>query len=173
MEEEFTSLKEEIQKLREKLEEKTIEKKKDFKFLSRIRLSPKKLKENFVIVEYIHNNGQIEFLKAPIEESTMMIKGIPRLALPSDILYYNKKPFIILPEWSYKPFSKKEEYSKAVEENLTNEGFSLLINRMHKEAIASKKKLSGWIILLVFAVIGIIIYFLLGGNKLFVKLFGG
>ena len=164
------NLKDEIKKLKEKIDgEENINKKKSkkFKIPFKGRLKIRELKKNYVTVLYLKNNHTGEFIKVPIDESSTMINGIPRIATTEEIIYIDgKTPLIIQPEWSAKPISISDSYEQAVKEQLTSEGFSVLLNRMKKEAISSKKKMSGWIIILIIAIIGIVAFILLGGGKL-------
>ena len=164
------NLKDEIKRLRERVEgveEKEKKKEKKFKLPSKARLNRKNLKDNYVTVLYLKNNRTAEFMKLPIDESSTMVNGIPRIATADEVLYLDgKTPLIIQPEWSVKPFSPSDNYEEAVKMQLTSEGYTVLINRMKKEAIATKKKMPGWIIIVIIAVIGIAGFFLLGGTKL-------
>ena len=164
------NLKDEIRRLKEKIdgEENIKEKKgKKFKIPYKGRLNKKNLKDNYVTVLYLKNNHTGEFIKVKIDESATMINGIPRIATTDEIIYIDgKTPLIIQPEWSVKPISISDNYEEAVKKELTSEGFSVLLNKMKKEAIQTKKKMSGWIIIVIIAVIGIAGFFLLGGNKL-------
>ena len=169
MEEEF-NLKDEIKRLKSKIDGDvdTKDKKKKFKLPSKARLSRRNLRDNYVTVLHLNNNHTGEFLKVKIDESTTMVNGIPRIANTEEIIYIDgKTPLIIQPEWSVKPISISDNYEKSVKDELTSEGFSVLLNRMKKEAIKTKKKMSGWIIVLILAVIGVAGFFLLGGTKLF------
>ena len=174
MEEEF-NLKDEIRRLKEKIdqEEPKKEKKKRFKLPGKAKLSRKNLKDGYVTICYIKNNRDVEFFKVPIDESTTMIKGVPRLATTDDMLFFKKNPLLIVPEWSIKPFSPTDHYDDTVKERLRSAGYALLMNRMQKETLSLKKKMSGWIIILIIAVIGVIGFFLLGGNKFIQGAFGG
>lgn len=164
------NLKDEIKRLKEKIDgtESIKEKKgKKFKIPFKGRLKTNELKKNYVTVLYLKNNHTGEFIKVPIDESSTMINGIPRIATTEEIIYIDgKTPMIIQPEWSVKPISISDNYEQSVREQLTSEGFSVLLNRMKKEAIITKKKMSGWIIIVIIAVIGIAAFFLLGGTKL-------
>ena len=168
MGEEF-NLKDEIKRLKDKIDG-NIEQPKDkkkFKIPFKAKVKVNELKKNFVTVLYLKNNHTGEFIKVPIDESSTMINGIPRIATTEEIIYIDgKTPLIIQPEWSVKPISISDNYEQAVKEQLTSEGFTVLLNRMKKEAIISKKKMSGWLIILIIAVIGIVGFILLGGGKL-------
>ena len=163
------NLKDEIKRLKEKIdgEENIKEKKKKFKIPFKGRLRVSEIKKNYVTVLYIKNNHTGEFIKIPIDESSTMINGIPRIATTEEIIYIDgKTPLIIQPEWSVKPISISDSYEDTVQKELTSEGYSVLLNRMKKEAIISKNKMSGWIIVLIIAAIGIAGFILLGGGKL-------
>lgn len=167
MEEEF-NLKEEIRKLKERVAEEDISKKskKGFKIPYKGKLSKKNIKDNYVTYLFIKNNRDTDIFKAQIDEGTTLIKGSPRLATTDDIIYYKGKPMIIQPEWSVKPFSPSQNYQETVNDKLKSAGYSLLLNRMQKEAIEAKKKMNGMMIIIIIAVIGIAAFMLLGGTKL-------
>lgn len=173
MEEENFNLKDEIKRLKEKIDGDTPKekKKKLFRLPSKARVNKSDLKKGFVTILYIKNNRHGEFIKLPIDESTTMVNGIPRIASTDDIIFIDDKgktiPMIIQPEWRVNPIRPSEDYEKALTDDMTSEGFSVLINRMKKEAISTKKKMSGWIIGVIIAVIGVAAFILLGGGKLF------
>jgi hypothetical protein len=163
------NLKDEIKRLKEKIDkgETKEDKKKKFKIPFKARVKMRELKKNYITVLHLNNNHTGYFIKVPIDESSTMINGIPRIATTEEIIYIDgKTPLIIQPEWSVKPISISDSYEDTVRQQLTSEGFSVLLNRMKKEAIIAKKKLSGWLIFLLIAVIGVIAFFLLGGGKL-------
>lgn len=160
------NLKDEIKKLKEKINDEEPKKNKKFKIPFKGKLNKKNLKDNYITYIFIKNNRDTDIFKAQIDEATTLIKGVPRIATTDDIIYYQGKPLIIQPEWSVKPFSPSQNYESTVQEKLTSAGYALLMNRMQKEAIQTKKKMNGWLIIIIIAVIAIVGFFLLGGTKL-------
>jgi len=166
------NLKDEIRRLKEKVDGVEVSKdKKKFRLPTKGRLSKQNLKKGYVTVLHIKNNRHGEFIKLPIDESTTMLNGIPRIAKADDIILIDDKgktvPMIIQPEWRVNPINPSEDYEKAVNDEMTSEGYSLLMNRMQKEVIALKKKMGTWMIFLIIGIIVVAAFFLLGGGKLF------
>ena len=153
------------------INEKLIEEKKvkKWKLPMSGKLSKKQKKQGYVTYILIRNSGHMDFTKAPIDESTTLIEGIPRIATPDDILRDAKgNPFIIQPEWSVKPFSRIDAYSEDIKNQTLAAGFKLLLNTMKKDALELKKKSSGgsWIIWIVVAVAAIAGIAYISGVKL-------
>lgn len=161
------SMKDMIKKLNEKIDVMSQQKENKSRFKIP-KLSNGFVKKNFVNVIYIKENSNIQLLKMPIENSTISIEGVPRLSTADCVLQYKGKPTIILPAWSMKPFSPRNNYDETVNEKWSIAGRKLIIDRMHRDAIEAKKKMGGmiwWIILGVVALgAG---YYLLKGGKFF------
>ena len=131
--------------------------------------SKAQVKKGWTTVQIIRNNGSIDFIKAPIEDGTVDVDGIPRISTIDYKLSYKGTPFVIIPEWSLKPFSPVENYEQTEKDRLTTTGTRLILAKMEKEAIKPKGAggfgTIGWIILGV-AVIAVV-YYLMKGGKLF------
>lgn len=164
------NMKDILKKINEKID--TLSEKKENKSKLKIpfgsKLSKPNLKRNYINVIYIKENGHFDVLKLPIEKGTIEIDGVPRISTADCILNYKNKPFMILPSWSLKPFIPQEDYEETVKDKWGIAGRKLIIDRMHRDAIDSKKKnipLIWWIIL------GMIVigagYYLFSGGKLF------
>lgn len=145
---------EKLDLLIEKLDKKDT--KEDFKVPYSGKVSKLKAKKGWVTYMVINENKNIRFKKFKIDEQTVMLDDIPRIAMPDDVLYYKGRPFIIQPEWSSNPYSPKKEVDEAIEKQRTSQGFKLLINRMKMEVITAKKKMAmGWFLgLLLLLVVG-------------------
>lgn len=165
MEEENTSIKDEIKKLNENfnvlLESGRV---KGFKLPYKARLGRKKVKNDYTTICYINNNREVTFIKAPISEGTVMIGGTPRLATTDYMLSYKGKPFIIQPSWSIKPFSPADNYDDAVKTNTIAVGYRLLLNTMKSEQISAKKKIGIGFIIGALVIGAIVIYFISKGG---------
>ena len=136
------------------------EKKKKFKFKipGRFRVSKGKAKKDWVTVMKINNNRTIAFDKQQIQDQSIMVDGVPRLARTDEILYYKGKPLVIQPAWSVKPFSPTENLQQTNNDNNNEQGWRILIARLESDLIKAKKKMSWLIIIGVVAAIGALGY---------------
>ena len=141
---------------------------KKFKMPGVVKLPKSKIKKNWVTAIMINENRTMDAIRVPVEDGTIKIDGIPRIATTDHIISWRGKPVVILPSWSIKPFSPEENYEKSVREQMTTTGRKLVIAKMKRDTIDPKKGsfgMIGWIIvLLVVAGVG---YYLFKGGKLF------
>lgn len=136
-------------------------KKKLFKLPSKAKLSKSKIKNNWVTIMKINENKGVDFIKDKIDNQTIVIDGIPRLATAEDVLNYKGSPLIIQPSWSVKPFSPSENYEKSLEDGSNSKGYALLLARMKAGAIDLKKKMNVFLIIGLVVVAGIVLYMVL------------
>ena len=168
-EENNESIKELIKKIADRQEELVRAKEiKPFRMPSKFKLPKSKIKRNWITALIIHENRNIDAIRVPIEDGTIKIDGIPRISTTDYVMSWKGKPIIILPSWSLKPFSPEENYEKTVREQMTTTGRKLVISKMKRDIVESKKMgfgMIGWIILI--AVVGGVAYYLFKGGKLF------
>lgn len=160
--ENLEDIKKELQELKAEKEQ---PKEKKFRFPFGTKVGKSQAKKNYVTVMKINENGAVAFTKKPIEQQTIMEDGVPRLATPDYVLRFKKNPMIILPSWSVKPFSPVEQFEKSMIDGSNTKGYKILLDRMNKEQVSSKKQMGGmlkWIIGLALA--GIIIYAIMSGG---------
>lgn len=139
-------------------------KEKDFKIPFNAKVIGKKLKENYITVQKINENGNITFLKEKIIDQTVLVDGVPRIASGEHVLRYKRRPLMIIPTWSVVPFSPAEQSSKSLTDGSNSTGYRLLMNRMQTEVLKIGKKLGGIGIGIGALIIGgIILYALLSG----------
>jgi hypothetical protein len=145
------------------------DKPKKFKLPFKAKVSNGKAKKGYVGVLKINENGVITPSKEPIEEQTIMVDGVPRLANPDYVLKWKvgtkTLPIMILPSWSVKPFSPSEDFKRSLSDGSNTAGYKLLLNRMKLSTVEDKKKTLGklgWIFGAI--VIGIIGYALISGG---------
>lgn len=172
------TLKDEVKELKDILlkENQTPKQKKEkvklFRIPGRGKLNAQKLKKNWITVLHLYENHTASFNKYPIEDQTIIIDKIPRLATGDNIFLIegkNKKPLLVLPSWSVKPTSPtdksfldiSENYEEMSKKGLNVNGYKILLNRMQKEALSTKKPMPGWIWIVGLAIIGVVVYFLL------------
>lgn len=157
------NLKEKMNKIEEKLDVilDSKDKKKAFKLPSKAKLNNSKVKKNWVTVCKINENKGVDFTKEPIDNQTIIIDGIPRLATGEDVLNYKGKPMLIIPSWSVKPFSPTESFKESLEDGSNTKGYALLLARMKAGAIDMKKKMNAFLIIGLVALAGIVLYVVL------------
>ena len=163
------SIKDLLKKLAEQNEQ-LIEKKKpkEWKFPFIGRVNNNKANQGYATFCIIKDNGEVQFIKTQVSEGTAMIEGFPRVAMADYALHYKGKPFYIIPSWSMKPFSPKENLEQTEKDKMHMVGRRLVLERLQREAINPKKKMGGmigWIILI--GVVGIGAYYLISGGKIF------
>lgn len=166
-EEKKKSLTEELDEIRKSLDEIKGKKKEKkpwtFKIPWKAKVSKKKLKENYATIMKIDENRNVKFMKEPIDEQTMIVDGIPRIAVGKYVLSYKNKPLIIQPSWSVTPFSPDDDYKKSLFDNSNSAGYKLLMNAMKKNVYAEKKKSTGWAMIIgALALVGIVVYAIVG-----------
>ena len=129
------------------------------------KVGKKKARQNYIIVEKIGSNGSVTYERSQIKDGTILIDGVPRIVTPEDIVFYKgKRPMIIQPDWSVVPFSKKDHFDKSQQAGYGTKGWKLIYQRMMTSMIDDKKKISGWLIFGIIAVVGVIGYFAFKGG---------
>lgn len=162
------TIQDDIKEIKEKLSQQEVGKKeKKFRLPFGKKVGGGQKKKNYVTICKLNENGQINFKKVQIIDQTFMEDDIPRLAAAGYVMYWKKNPFIILPSWSVEPFSPMEHYKNSLITGTNTVGYSLLLAKMKKEQIGTKKSMGAilpWIIGVGLA--GIIIYaiFFSGGS---------
>lgn len=150
---------EEIRELKEIID--TKEKKKErkpkiFKIPAKGKISTPKIKKNWVTIIEIGENRNLNFTKQQIQDQTVMIDGVPRLATADNILVYKNKPVLIIPRYSVKPLSPSDNLFLHIPENwkdieqkgLNIKGYKVLMDRMKRDALLTKKPIPAWVWLL-------------------------
>lgn len=157
------SLRELIEDLNRKIEDQAERPKvkKGFKIPFKAKVGNAKAKKGWTTVLVVKENRNVRFEKQMIDEQTVVVDGIPRIVTPEETLYYNGKPFVIIPSWSVKPFSPEKNYEQTVKDQYTSQGYRLLLNALKSEAIKPKRAVSGLLaigIVLALAVLGYMAY---------------
>jgi len=142
------------------------EKKKSFNFWIPFmaKVGKNRAKKGWATYLVIKENRNIAFEKHPIDEQTVIVDGTPRITTADDVLFYRNKPFVILPNWSVKPFSPTENYNDTMKAQYSSQGSKLLLNRMKKETVENKKTVSGFTIFIILTGIVILGYFAYQGG---------
>jgi hypothetical protein len=136
-------------------------------------------KKNWIQVWIINENGHLNPTKKQIDEQTIIVDGIPRLATNQYVMFYKNRPLIILPSWSveplpvnktdrveFTPFNPKENLEESLIKGTNTKGYKIIMAKMLKETVNPKKPMSNvikWIIGL--GLVAIIGYALISGGK--------
>lgn len=158
------TMKEKIDEVYEKLKD-VEEKPKPIKMPRRGKLSKMKQRKGFITIVRVDDNGNIDFEKQKIVDSTFKLSNDTYHVLPdetpekrSPILSYKGKPCLIQVSKRLNPFNPFDEKNET-------SGQKYLMARMLTDAIKIKSKGSGillWVIVGVI-IIGGIVYFTQGG----------
>ena len=172
---------EDISQIKEMLKQPEVEEKHWWGGKKKIKLkkvSKGQAKKNWIYVWTINENGHLNPTKKQIDEQTIMVDGIPRIATNQYIMFYKNRPMIILPSWSVEPlpvnindradftvFNPKQNLEESLIKGTNTKGLKILLAKMLKETVNPKKPMSNvikWIIGLGLA--GIIGYALISGG---------
>ena len=166
MYEENKGLRDILSEINEKLDEGVLKKKKEKKFWMPLgaRVGKSKVKHNWITICKINENRGVTFEKQQISEQTILIDGAPRVITADDVLIYKNKPFVILPNWSTKPFSPTENYEETAKKNYASQGYRLLLNRMQGEVLKAKRKFKLGAIFVIIIIVIVIGYFVSKGG---------
>lgn len=154
-------------KVEDKLKEIDSKKKKPKKF--RLPFGKKvgiaKKKKNYITLVRMNENNGLNFEVVPINNQTILVDKIPRLAMSKYVFYYKKNPMIFLPNWSVEPFSPESNLEKSLKDGTNTKGFAILLERMQREQLGNKKQINGvFKIVIGLAIAGIIGYALVTGG---------
>ena len=155
----MVELREELKEIKELLVETKEKKEKKFRLPFTKKVSPRSGSKGYITLLKINENGFIDIKKEKIEDQTIMVDGIPRLAPPNVVLHWKKNPILILPSWSVKPFSPADNYEESEKEKMNTKGYKILLDKMKKETVGSKPQMGNmikWILGL--GLLAIIIY---------------
>jgi hypothetical protein len=184
------AIQEDLNRIKEMLKQPEVEEKHWWGGKKKVKL-PRKVskgqaKKNWVTVWTINENGHLNPSKKQIDEQTIMIDGIPRLATNQYIMFFKNRPLIILPSWSVEPlpvrpkifvqegekvdtdnlpFNPKQNLEESFVNGTNTKGLKILLAKMLKETVNPKKPMSNilkWGIGIALA--GIIGYALISGG---------
>lgn len=110
------------------------------------KLSTGDLKSNGVLAVVVGENKEFRFEKLNIEDSTVTLNKVPRIATAEYLGTYKGKPAMIIPEWSAEPINFQKQYDQAARDKMLAVGYRLLLNRIELGAIKAKKQIKGWIV---------------------------
>lgn len=149
---------------RELLEKKKV-KKWNIPFTARIGMGKKAKRRGKVVFMNIGQNKAVTFIKAQLDDGVAMVNDVPHVVEPDDILIWkNKIPLVIQPQWSERPFSAKDHYDKTIAAQQHSKGWQYIMNYIYKTQIKAKKNVPiGLIVIGGLALIGLGYYLIKSG----------
>lgn len=134
-------------------------------FTARMGMGKKKKRKGYVVFMNIGENKALTFIKAQVDDGVAMVNDVPHYVQPEDILLYkNKLPIVIQPQWSERPFSAKSHYDLVNNKSEGSLGWKYIINYINKNQITQKKSFpTGLIVIGVLAIIGLGYYLIKSG----------
>jgi len=138
-------LNERIRKIEKVIDEQNQKKEKKFRLPFGKKVGKAQKKKNYITIMKINENGVVNFRKTQISNQTFMEEGIPRMGTADYMLQWKKNPLVILPSWSLKPFSPKEEFEKSLSDGSNTKGYKILLDRMYSEQTKQKKEMGSLI----------------------------
>lgn len=143
--EEDTTLKDQLKRLNDNLE--GMKKEGKIKAIKpNKKLNTGDLKKNAVMAVVVGENKEFKFEKLNIEDGTVTLNKVPRIATAEYLGTYKGRPAMIIPEWSCEPISFQKTYEQNARDKMLSVGYRLLANRIELGAIKAKKQIKGWII---------------------------
>ena len=131
-------------------------------FLTKFKsnVGKKKIEKGWATIIIIRNNRNLTFTRAQVKDGIAIIDGFPRVCTVDHTLFFKRKPFYILPEWSLKPFSPEDNYAQTERDKMNIAGRRAVLATLETEKIKTKKDYGNmiWIVLGII-VIGGIYYF--------------
>jgi len=129
-------------------------------------LGRKKKREGYVVVMKIGLNKAVSFEKCQIDEGVYIgADKIPHKVRQDEILIWkNKIPMIIQPEWAEEAWNPNQHYTETQENGTGSQGYQYIMNFIYKNQIKEKKEVKmGLMIVGGLAVIGLIWYLIKSG----------
>lgn len=129
------------------------------------KVSNRRIRNNYVTVMMILENGAVKFSREQIIGNTLLIDGSPYVITPKNILAYKKKPIVIIPNYSMKAFDPVSHYDETVRNQETQAGYELILKRMLLEGVGKKRGgISGGLILTIIILAIVAYYFFSSGG---------
>jgi len=134
-------------------------------FSARTGMGKVKKRQGYVVFMNIGTNKAVTFIKAPVTDNVALVNNVPHVVEPEDILLWkNRIPLVIIPQWSQRPFSTKDHFKQTIAANQHSAGWEYIMNFILKTQIQAKKTVpTGLIIIGVLAIIGLGFYLFKSG----------
>lgn len=109
---------------------------------ARTGMGKSKKRKGYVVFMNIGLNRAVTFIKAPVEEGVAMVNGVPHVVNSDDILIWkNKIPIVIQPQFSEKPFSAQAFHNLVTQNKEETKGWQYIMNYILKHQIKEKKEI--------------------------------
>jgi len=132
--------------------------------------TPAKIKKGMCLVQTILNNGSMDINWHPIEDGIVKLKnGLSYPAVSKYIINYRNKPWLIIPEWSEKPFSPAEQFQEVFKDGELSYPQRLLGELAERKAakLEVKKKFGKvWLFVIIGVVLLVLAYIIFSGGGL-------
>ena len=103
-------------------------------FTARMGMGKKKKRQGYVVFMNIGTNKALTFIKAPVVDNVALVNNVPHVIEPEDILLWkNKIPIVIQPQWSEKPFSTKDHFKDTQAAGQNTAGWEYIMNFLLKK----------------------------------------
>lgn len=134
-------------------------------FGARFGMGKAKKRKGYVVFVNIGTNKALTLIKAPISDGVALVNNVPHIVEPDDILLWkNKIPIVIQPQWSERPFSPKNHFAQTEKSGQNTAGWEYIMNFILKTQIQAKKSIPGGLIIIgVIALIGLGYYLIKSG----------
>jgi len=160
MEEQTTSLRDELKELKEIVSEskkKPRKKERGFRLPYKAKVGNRKLRDGYVTVVKIEDNMGVDFIKEPIKDGTIKLGDTFHAVEEYDIFHYKGKPLI------FQPKSKLNPYNPLTGQNETY-GQPYVMARMEGDKITGKKKIGIGLSIGALIIGAVIVYALFSGG---------
>lgn len=146
---------------------KTGTKKWNLPWSARTGMGKARKRQGYVLFMNIGMNKAVTFIKAPVVDNVAMVNNVPHVVEPEDILIWkNKIPMVIQPQWSERPFSSKDHFDMTLESGQNTKGWQYIMNYILSSQIKEKKKFSGGLIIIGVIAVAALGYYLFKSGAL-------
>ena len=160
------AIKDELDELKKKFEE--IEskgkRKKKFRLPFKARIGKRKMREGYVTILIIRDNGNLDFTKEPIIDATFKLNDTIHYLDEESIFYYKGKPFIIQAKKKLTQHNPKKSDKEPLEGKNETYGQKYVMARMESDKLTLKKSMGWGMSIGAIVIVGIIVYSLFTGG---------
>ena len=141
--------------------------KKKFRLPMDIKMQKAKFKKNYILVQFLRNNGAVEFKIQEIIDNTVKINNIYYEATGKYLMRYKNMPMIVLPEWNISPvtneielFDAGKNLENAVKDGKLSAAEKFILHAIKLDTVVEKKSINIKMVIIILAAAAIGIYIL-------------